>query len=88
MSRNFNTWDVFWTNQVQMIQCSRKVESGRGVAGANRSLVNTRSWQLECAKVLHESFLVSGITYGSKTMIWSENDRSSIRDVQMDNLIG
>ena len=42
--RNLNIWDVFWTNQVQMGQCSRKVASGRRVAGAIRSLVNARDF--------------------------------------------
>ena len=27
-------------------------------------LVNARSWQLECARVLHESLLVSVLMYG------------------------
>ena len=46
MSQNLNTWDVFWTSE-----CSRKVASGRRVAGAIRSLVNARSLQLECDRV-------------------------------------
>ena len=46
--------------------------SGRRVAGAIRSLVNGRSLQLECARVLHESLLVPVLTYGS------ENERSRI----------
>ena len=50
-------------------QCSSKVASGRRVAGAIRSLVNTRSLQLECARVLHESLLVPVLMYGSETMI-------------------
>ena len=48
---------------------SRKVASGRRVAGALRSLVNARSLQLDCARVLHESLLVPVLTYGSVTMI-------------------
>ena len=36
------------------VECSRKVVSGRRVAGAIRSLVNARSLQLECAWFLHE----------------------------------
>ena len=52
MSRNLNTWDVFWTHDET--ECSRKVESGRRVASVIRSLVNARSLQLECAKVFHE----------------------------------
>ena len=40
-------------------ECSRKVASGRRVAGAIRSLVNARSLQIECARVLHKSLLVA-----------------------------
>ena len=46
-------------------ECSRKVVSGRRVAGAIRCLVNGRSLGLECASVLHESLLVNVLTYGS-----------------------
>ena len=53
--------------------------SGRSVAGAIRSLVNARNLQLECATVLHESFLVPVLTYGSETMIWREKEWSTIR---------
>ena len=35
-------------------ECSRKVVSVRRVAGGNRSLINARSLQLECVRVLHE----------------------------------
>ena len=66
----------------------RKVTSGRRVAGAIRSLVNTRSLQLECAIGLHELLLVSVLIYGSETMIWKEKERSRIRAVQMDNFRG
>ena len=60
-------------------ECSRKVASGRKVAGAIRSLVNARSLHLECCRVLHETLLVSVLTYGS------EKERSRIRGEQMDN---
>ena len=60
--------------------------SGR-VAGAIRSLVNARSLQLECARVLHESLLVPVLTYGSETIIRREKESSRIR-VVMDNLRG
>ena len=66
-------------------ECSRKVESGKRVAGAIGSLVN-RSVQLECAMVLDESLLVPVLTYGSETMIWRKKERSRIRALQMDNL--
>ena len=32
-------------------ECSRKVASGRRVAGAIRLLVNARDWQIECASL-------------------------------------
>ena len=62
--------------------------SGRRVAGAIRSLVNVRSLQLECARVLHESLLVLDLTYGTETMIWREKKRSRIRAVKMNNVRG
>ena len=62
--------------------------SGRRVAGAIRSLVNIRDFQLECARVLHETLLVPVLMYGSETMLWKENDRSSIRVVKMNNQRG
>ena len=67
---------------------SKKVASGRRVAGALRSLVNARSLQLECSRVLHQSLLVLVFTYDSETMILRENERSRIRAVQIDNLRG
>ena len=72
--------DVSSTNEAE---CSRKVASGRGVAGAIRSLVNAR-----CARVLYESSLMPVLTYGSETMIWREKERSRLRAVQMDNIRG
>ena len=47
-------------------ECSRKVVSGRRVAGAIRSLVNARGFRLECARVLHESLLVPVLIYGRR----------------------
>ena len=64
-------------------ECSRKVTSGRRVTGEIRSLVNARSLQLKCARVLHESLLLPVLTYGSDTMIWRENERSRIWAVQV-----
>ena len=58
---------------------SDEAECSRKVAGAIRSLVNVRSLQLECARVLHESLLVPVLMYGSETMIWREEVRSRIR---------
>ena len=68
-------------------ELSRKVTSGMKVAVAIRSLVNARSLQLECARVLHESLLMPVLMCGSETMIWREK-RSKIRAVQVDNLRG
>ena len=51
------------------VDCSRKMASGIRVAGAIRSLVNARSFKLECARVLHESLLMPVDTYGSETII-------------------
>ena len=50
--QNLNTWALFWINKAQMKQCRAKVVSRRKVAGAIRSLVNGRGFQLECARVL------------------------------------
>ena len=57
---------------------SKKVVSGRRVACAIRSLVKAKSFQLECAKVLHESLLVLILTYGNETMIWRKKERSKM----------
>ena len=62
--------------------------SERRVAGAIRSLVNPRSLQLECGRVLCESLRVPVLTHGSETMIWWEKMRSRISVVQIDNLRG
>ena len=42
--------------------------SRRRVAGAIKSLVTTRYLHLECAKVLHEAFLVPVLMYGSENV--------------------
>ena len=42
---------------------------GRRVVSAIRSLVNAKGMQFECARVLHESLLVSVLRYGGETMI-------------------
>ena len=67
-------------------ECSRKVVSGRRVAGVIGSLVSARSLQLEFARVLHESLLVPVLMFGSETMMWREKERSRIWFVQMGNL--
>ena len=60
-------------------ECNRKMASGRRVAGAIRSLVNTWDLQLECARVLHKKLLVPVLMYGSETILWREKERSSVR---------
>ena len=67
-------------------ECSRKVASGRRVAGVIRSLVNAGDLQLECDRVLHETLLLPVLMYGNETMLWSEKERSRMRAVQVDNL--
>ena len=61
---------VFDESGTDGAECSRKVASGRKVAGAIRSLVSDRDLQLECARGLHETLLVPVRKYGSKTMLW------------------
>ena len=55
-------------------KCSRKVVSGRRVAGAIRSLVNSRDLHIECARVTHETLLVPVLMHGSETMLWKEKE--------------
>ena len=62
--------------------------NGRRVAGAIRSVVNARDLQIQCARVLYETLIVTVFMYGSETIIWREKERSRVRAVQMDNLIG
>ena len=38
---------LFWMNQVQMVQCCRKVTSEKKIAGAIRSIVNFCDLQVE-----------------------------------------
>ena len=53
-------------------ECSRKVTSGRRVAGVIRSLVNGRDLQPECARIFHEKLLVPVLMYGSETVMEGE----------------
>ena len=69
-------------------ECSRKVVSGRRVAGAIRSLVNARDLQLKCVIVLYGTLLAPVLMYGNETMLWKEKERSRISAVQMYNLRG
>ena len=54
MSQNLSTWDILDESGTDEAECSRKVENGRIVVSAIRSLINARSLQLECARVLYE----------------------------------
>ena len=63
---------------------SMMVACGRRVAGVIRSLVNVSDLQLECTKVLYERLLVPVLMYASE----KEKERSRMRAVQMDNLLG
>ena len=65
------------------VESRRKVASGRRIAGAIRSLINSMGLQFESDRVLHESLLVPVLKYGSETMIWTVK-RSRIRAVHMD----
>ena len=49
-------------------ECSRKVASGRRVAGAIRSLVNARDLQLDFDRVLSETLHMPVLMYVSETM--------------------
>ena len=60
--------------------------SRRRITCAIRFLVNVRDLQFECARVLHETMLVTVLKYGSDTMLFKEKERSRIRNVQMVNL--
>ena len=51
MSLNLNIWGVLDESSMDGAECSRKVVSGRRVAGAIRSLVNARDLQFECASL-------------------------------------
>ena len=56
-------WCVLDESGTDGAECSRKVMSGRRVAGAIRSLVNTKDLQLDCARVLHETLLMPVLMY-------------------------
>ena len=79
---------MFWMNHTDEAQCFRNVESERRVAGFISSLVNARSLPLECARLLHETLFITVLMYGSERMIQKDEERSRIRDVQMNNLRG
>ena len=49
--------------------CCRKVASGREVAVPIRSLVIAKGLLLECARVLHETLLVTVLWYGVEGVV-------------------
>ena len=51
--------------------------SERRVADTIRSLVNAKDLQLECARFLHETLLVSVLIYGRDNVM--EEERSRVR---------
>ena len=55
-------------------ECNRKVTSWIRVAGAIKSLVNAWDLQLECARVLHETLLVTVLMYGSELVMEREGE--------------
>ena len=66
MSRNLNIWGT--DSGTDGAECSRKVASGRRVAGVDKSLVNAWDLQLGCARVLHETLLACSCVW-SETML-------------------
>ena len=74
---------VLGDSGTERAECSRKGASGRGIAGAIRSLVNARDLQLECDRVLHETLLVP---VPVPRILWKERFR--IMAVQINNLRG
>ena len=50
----------------------RKVEKGRRVPDVIRSLVNAADLKLKYARLFNETFFVSILMYGNKTLIWKE----------------
>lgn len=60
--------------------------NGRRIAWAIRALINTKELSVECARLLHETMLISTLVYGGETMIWKAVLKSKIKAVQIDNL--
>ena len=57
MCQNLNTWDLFWTNQVQMGEFRRKVSSGRKIAGVIRLMLGVCSFSVLGSCMSHYSCL-------------------------------
>ena len=71
MSRNLNIWRcVLDESGADEAECIRKVASGRKVTGKDHQVPSyARDFQLEYARVLHETLLVPVLMYGSETML-------------------
>ena len=61
----------------------RKVQDGIRVADATISLVNPKSLQYECTRILDDSLLVLVLLYGSNAMVCREKEISRVRTVLM-----
>ena len=71
---------IFDDSSTNEEECHRKVVGGRKIADAIRTLVIARGLQFECARVLHETFLIPVFMYSSETMMWKE-ESSRIRAI-------
>ena len=54
---------VLYKSGTHEADCSRKVAIRKRVASVIRPLINARSLQLECVRVLHESLLLPVLRY-------------------------
>ena len=61
--------NIFGESGTNNTKCHRTVASGKEVAGAISSQVNTKVLHLEYARVLHEALLMPVPLYGSETII-------------------
>ena len=58
----------------------------RRVVDVFRSLLNPKTFQLKCARILHERLLLPVLVCGGEMVVRMEKERSRTRAVQMDNL--
>ena len=58
----------------------------RKVTDSIRVMVNARGLQLECARFLHDTLLVSVLIDGRETMIWKEKERFRIKMYKLTTL--
>ena len=59
------------------------MQDGIRVADATISLVNPKSLQYECTRILDDSLLVLVLLYGSNAMVCREKEISRVRTVLM-----